>query len=155
MSITLTIWRAHLKSLRNASRHDTQMRLALGVVFVFNIIAGLWSAEQLSARLHQWQTMGAPALDAGLWWLCWLTWSGMSFFAVLGSIRLAFSSDEAQLLVVLPIAPASRFRTLYGLFFGQLPHPLTGGACIRTPPQFGIPVEACRFGLTVRHIGGN
>jgi len=117
MSIALTIWRAHLKSLRNESRHDTQMRLALGVVLVFNIIAGLWSANQLSARLHQWQAIGSPALDAGLWSLCWLTWSGMSFFAVLGSIRLAFSGDEAQLLFVLPIASASRFRTLYGLFF--------------------------------------
>jgi hypothetical protein len=117
LSITLTIWRAHLKSLRNASRHDTQMRLALGVVLVFNIIAVLWSANQLSARLHQWQAIGSPAMDAGLWSLCWLTWSGMSFFAALGSIRLAFSGDEAQLLVVLPIASASRFRTLYGLFF--------------------------------------
>jgi len=117
MSIALTIWRAHLKSLRNVSRHDAQMRLALAIMLAFNIIAGLWSADQLSIRLHQWQTMGSPALDAGLQSLCWLTWGGMSFFAALGSIRLAFSGDEAQLLIALPIASASRFRTLYGLFF--------------------------------------
>lgn len=37
----------------------------------------------------------------------------------------------------------------------QLLLPFTGGACGRTPPQFGIPLQACRFGFAVRHIGGN
>src|SRR5947209_6021563 len=27
-----------------------------------------------------------------------------------------------------------------------------GGACVWTPPQFSIPLQACRFGFLVRHI---
>jgi hypothetical protein len=31
---------------------------------------------------------------------------------------------------------------------------LKGGACGQTPPQFGVPLQACRFGFAVRHIRG-
>src|SRR6266567_2522974 len=32
---------------------------------------------------------------------------------------------------------------------------LKGGACVWTPPQLCIPLEACSFGFSVRHIRGN
>ena len=37
---------------------------------------------------------------------------------------------------------------------GQMTPLLKQGACGRTPPQFGIPREARRFGFVVRHIRG-
>ena len=49
--------------------------------------------------------------------------------------------------------------TNYGPLIPQLsrevssPTAFAGGFCIRTPPQFGIPRKACRFGLNVRRIG--
>ena len=35
----------------------------------------------------------------------------------------------------------------------QLTACLKAGACVWTPPQLGIPRQACRFGFSVRHIG--
>lgn len=117
MNTTLTIWRMHLRSMRNAARYDQRMRVALGVGFVFNVIIGFWAASQLSLRIHEWQTQGPAAVEMGLWSLCWLTWGGISALTIIGSVQRALSDDEALLLLTLPVTPAARFRALYGSFF--------------------------------------
>lgn len=114
---TLTTWRAYLISARNALRHETRMKVALVVALLFNAILGLWSANQLVTRLHQWQGQGTTAINTGLWLLCLSIWAGMAFFTFIGTLWQALGSDEALLLFTLPIPPATRFRTLYGSFF--------------------------------------
>lgn len=116
MNTTFTIWRAELLSLRNAARHDMRMRVALFVGFAFDLAAGSWSGGQALAHLQQWRTAGTPTLTAGLWSLCWLTWSGMSIFTIV-SLPRALSGQEELLLFTLPLAPATRFRALSGSFF--------------------------------------
>lgn len=117
MSTTVTIWRMHLRSLHNAVRYDTRMRVALVVGLAFSVVIGLWSAGQLSLRLHQWQTLGPGAVDSGLWSLCWLTWSGMSGLTILSGALRAWGDDEALVLFSLPLTAATRFRVLFGSFF--------------------------------------
>jgi hypothetical protein len=116
MNTTFTIWRAELMSLRNAARHDVRMRVALFVGLVFDLVAGFWSGGQALAHLQQWRTAGALTLTAGLWSLCWLTWSGMGIFTIIGLPR-ALSGQEDLLLFALPLTPATRFRALSGSFF--------------------------------------
>lgn len=117
MNTTLTTWRAYLTSARNALQHDTRMKVASIVALFFNVILGIWSANQLITRLHQWQGQGTTAVNAGLWLLCLSTWAGMAFFTLIATLRQALGSDEALLLFTLPIPPATRFRILYGSFF--------------------------------------
>lgn len=117
MSATVTIWRMHLRSLRNAVRYDTRMRVALAVGLAFSVVIGLWSAGQLSLHLHQWQTQGPGAVDRGLWSLCWLTWSGMSGLTILSGVLRAWGDDESLVLFTLPLTAATRFRALFGSFF--------------------------------------
>jgi hypothetical protein len=115
MNSILTIWRADLKSLRNAARRDTRMQVALAFMFIFNIAFSAWSVVQLTARMQQWQAAGSGAVNAGLWSLCLLTWSGLSFFTIV-SVQRALSGNESLLLFTLPIEPATRFRALFGSF---------------------------------------
>ena len=117
MNTSLTIWRMQLRSLRNAVRYDTRMRVALTVGLAFSAIIGLWSASQLSLLLQRWQAQGPLALNTGLWSLCLLTWSSMAGFTLLGCVQRALGDDETLLLFTLPLAPAARFRALYGSFF--------------------------------------
>jgi hypothetical protein len=117
MSTMVTIWRMQLRSLRNAVRYDTRMRVALAVGLAFSVVIGLWSAGQLSLRLHQWQMQGPGAVDTGLWLLCWLTWSGMIGLTILSGVLRAWGDDEALVLFSLPLTAATRFRVLFGAFF--------------------------------------
>ena len=117
MNTNFTIWRAYLTSACNALQHERRMKVAVVVALFFNIILGLWSANQLITRLHQWQAQGTTAINTGLWLLCLSIWAGIAFFALIGTMRQALGSDEALLLFTLPIPPATRFRTLYGSFF--------------------------------------
>ena len=117
MSATVTIWRMQLRSLRNAVRYDTRMRFALAGGLTFSVVIGLWSAGQLSLRLHQWQMQGPGAVDTGLWQLCFLTWSGMSGLMILSGVLRAWGEDEALVLIPLPLTSATRFRVLFGAFF--------------------------------------
>lgn len=113
-NMPLIVWR--LKSAHNAGRYDARIRVALGFLFVFSFGISIWSSGQLLQQLHQWQTQGPIAIRQGLELLCLFTWSGMSAFAVLDTQRIV-SSDEAVLLFLQPLAPATRFRTLFILFF--------------------------------------
>ncbi len=116
MSIPLLGWRVHLRSLYNASRYDTKMSVAFGVVAIVNIALALWLIQQLTTLLHMWIAQGPFATTTGLWSVCLQTWAGMAFFAVIG-IQQALSSDKALLLLTLPIPRAARFRMLFGSFF--------------------------------------
>jgi hypothetical protein len=42
-------------------------------------------------------------------------WGGISFLAMLTTLRLGLGSDKLVLLMTLPVSPAARFCTLYGL----------------------------------------
>ena len=117
MSATVTIWRMQLRSLRNAVRYDTRMRVALAGGLAFSLVIGLWSAGQLSLHLHQWQTLSPGAVDAGMWRLCFLTWSGTSGLTILSGILRALGDDEALVLFFLPLTAATRFRVLFGTVF--------------------------------------
>lgn len=116
MNTILTIWRADLKSLRNAARRDTRMQVALAFTFAFNLAFSAWSITQLAVHIQQWQAAGPGAVNAGLWSLCLLTWSGLSFFTIIG-VQRALSDNKSMLLFTLPIEPATRFRALFGSFF--------------------------------------
>lgn len=117
MSTTVIIWHMHLRSLRNAVRYDTRMRVALLVGLAFSVVIGFWFASQLSLQLHQWQTQGPGAVVTGVWSLCWLTWNGMSGLTILSGVLRAWGDDEALVLFSLPLTAATRFRALFGSFF--------------------------------------
>src|SRR5450631_1956753 len=110
----LIVW--CLKSARNASRYDKRIKVALGFLLILNLVIGIWSSGQLLQHLQEWQQQGPVALKMGLELFCLFTWSGMSAFAILGAQRMV-NSDEAVLLFLQPIPPATRFRTLFVLFF--------------------------------------
>lgn len=116
MSISLFGWRVQLRSLYNASRYDTKMSVAFGVVAIVNIVLALWFIHQLTALLHTWVVQGPFATVAGLWSVCLQTWAGIAFFAIIG-VQQALSGDKALLLFTLPIPRAARFRMLFSSFF--------------------------------------
>lgn len=117
MNTVHTIWHAHLLSIRNAGRHDTRLRIAFIAVSLFDIAVGLWSGSQLIARITAWQTLGPVAVQAGLWSLCVLTWSGMGLITIVESLLQGIGNDQTLLLFTLPIRPSDRFHALYGTFF--------------------------------------
>lgn len=117
MSASMTIWRAHFRSLGNAARYDARMRVALIVGPIFSLLIGLWGESQLSHQLKAWLAQGPAALETGLWTLCLLAWSGMFGLALLSGLLRTFGDDEALLLFTQPLTPATRFRILYGSFF--------------------------------------
>lgn len=116
MNIALIAWRAQVRSLYNASRYDTKMRITLIVMAVISVASGFWFTYQLKAQLYLWLAQGPVATATGLWLVCLQTWAGMAFFAIIG-VRQALSSDEAILLFTLPVTRAMRFRMLFGSFF--------------------------------------
>src|SRR6266852_3307792 len=117
MNILRTLWQAQLASMRNITRHDSRMRLAFIVVILFDISIGTWSGTQLIAHIRQWQAIGPAAVNSALWSICLLTWSGMIGVVILEALQQGLSDDASILLFTLPIAPATRFRALYGMFF--------------------------------------
>src|SRR5712692_9652567 len=117
MNILRILWQAQLASMRNITRHDSRMRLAFIVVILFYIAIGTWSGTQLIAHIRQWQAVGARFIAPALWSICLLTWSGMVGVVILEVLQQGLSDDISHLLFTLPIAPATRFRALYGMFF--------------------------------------
>src|SRR5437588_339832 len=117
MSTLHTLWQAQLTSIRNARRYDKRMRMAFVCIIAFDIAIGTWSGSQLMAHIAQWQAMGSAALNTGLWSICLLAWGGISSITILESLQQGFSDDVSLLLFTLPIAPATRFRALYSIFF--------------------------------------
>jgi hypothetical protein len=116
MTTSLLVWRTLLKSARNASIHDTRIKVSLAFLLVLNLGIGIWASNQLALRLQHWRTEGPAAVQTGLWQICLFTWLGTGLFSLL-SIQRTVGGDEALLLFTLPIAPATRFRTLFGSFF--------------------------------------
>ena len=77
-----------------------------------SVAAALW----LSQQLEGWQAAGVD-LHLRLWLLVLGTWAGVAAFSVLGVFKAGFGSDEARLLMTLPLSPAVHFRILYSLVF--------------------------------------
>lgn len=117
MSISRTLWRIQLVSIRNAGRYDSRMRFAFVFVLPFDLAIGGWSGSQLMTRIAQWQALGPAAVSSGLWSICLLTWSGISFIAALEILQQGLGNDASHLLFTLPIAPTTRFRAQFGMFF--------------------------------------
>ena len=117
MNTTRLFWQVQLTSMRSVGRHDKRMRIAVIVIFLLDIAVGLWSGNQLVARITHWQMQGAVAVQAGMLSVCLLVWVGISGIAMLEGLQQGISDDTAQLLFTLPIAPATHFRAMYSTFF--------------------------------------
>ena len=115
MSHVLTVWRAQYISTTGSLRYDTRARITWAISLVVDVVAGFWTFNALSSNLAQWQLVGQWALASHLWLLCLGAWAGISFFAVIAVVSQGFGNDQAILLMTIPIAPAARFRALYGL----------------------------------------
>jgi hypothetical protein len=117
MNISRTLWRIQIVSVHNGARYDARMRFIFVLVTLFDMALGYWSGSQLLSHIEQWKASGPLALHAGLWSICLLTWIGMSFVATLQFLQQGLGDDATLLLFTLPIAPATRFRAQFGLFF--------------------------------------
>ena len=115
MSHVLTVWRAQYISATGSLRYDTRARITWAISLVVDVVAGFWTFSALSNNLAQWQAAGQWALATHLWLLCLGAWAGIGFFAVIAVVSQGFGNDQAILLMTIPIAPAARFRALYGL----------------------------------------
>ena len=115
MSSVFTLWHAQFASTGGALRQDTRARMTWAIALVVDIAAGFWSFNTLSSNLAQWQAAGQSVVISGLSLLYLYTWVGISFFTVIATISQGFSNDQAILLMSLPLSPATRFRSLYGL----------------------------------------
>ena len=115
MSSVLTLWRAQWVSTGGALRQDMRARMTWAIALIVDIAAGFWTFNALPGSLAQWQAAGQPVLVSHLSLLCLYTWVGIGFFAVIAVISQGFSNDQAILLMSLPLSPATRFRSLYGL----------------------------------------
>lgn len=117
MKTVLNIWNAHLKSDFSALRNDTRTKIAWFFALGLDCGVGIWSINQLLARMSQWQAAGSAVLEAQLWLLFFSAWIGIGLFAALSMMTQGFGGDQPRLLVTLPVSPAARFRALYGLMF--------------------------------------
>jgi len=117
MKMVLPIWKVHFKSAYRALVQDTRTKIAWFIALTFDLVVGSWSIHQLLASVAQWQAEGQSVLEARLWLLCLVLWTGISLFTILSTVALGFGNDQPRLLVTLPISPAARFRTLYGLIY--------------------------------------
>lgn len=109
------LWGLHLHTAWRALRREVQAQIGLLVLAGVAVGVGLWSAGNLAARVAAWQAAGADVLALRLWLLCAGAWAGVGFFALLGTVHKGMSDEEALLLLTLPLAPATRFRALFGL----------------------------------------
>ncbi|HEY6406922.1 MAG TPA: hypothetical protein VIY29_05585 [Ktedonobacteraceae bacterium] len=117
MSVSRTLWQMQLATIRNSARYEAHARFAFVLVTFFDITLGYWSGSQLMAHIEQWKTVGPLAVYAGLWSICLLTWVGMGLVATLELVQQGLGNDVSLLLFTLPLAPASRFRAQFGMFF--------------------------------------
>src|SRR5215471_15268448 len=115
MKVVSILLQAHLKSAFSALRHDTRTRITWFIALSLQCGVGLWSINQLLAQVPQWQAAGSAALEAHLWLLFSSAWIGIGLLAALSTMTLGFGGDQPRLLMTLPVAPAARFRALYGL----------------------------------------
>ncbi|MDQ2902628.1 MAG: hypothetical protein M3Y81_03640 [Chloroflexota bacterium] len=115
MSMLLALWRAEFNAARNALHTDVRMRITWLIVFIVNIGLGLWGGQQLLTQVDAWQLAGSLSLQSHLWLLCLSIWSGIGALAVISMLQRGFGTDDALLLIVLPIRPAVRLRALYGV----------------------------------------
>ncbi|MDQ2715923.1 MAG: hypothetical protein M3Z08_13525 [Chloroflexota bacterium] len=117
MSMLLALWRAEFNAARNALRDEARTRIIWLIACIVNIGLGLWGGQQLLAQVAAWKLAGSLSLQSHLWLLCLGIWSGIGALAIISMLQRGFGTDDALLLVTLPIRPAVRLRTLYGVLF--------------------------------------
>jgi hypothetical protein len=117
MNILRTIWRASLRSSSNAIHRDARSRLALILSLVVQLTLGVWGILRLLPVLSTWQAAGTLALQQHLWLTWLLAWLLIALFAALATYQYGLASDEALLLLIQPLSPATRLRALYGQVF--------------------------------------
>ncbi|MBA2284026.1 MAG: hypothetical protein H0W02_00935, partial [Ktedonobacteraceae bacterium] len=117
MSMLLALWRAEFNAARHALRTDARTRITWMIAFIVNIGLGLWGGQQLLAQVYAWKLAGSRILQSHLWLLCLSIWGGISALAVISMLQRGFGTDEALLLMALPVPPAVRLRALYGVLF--------------------------------------
>jgi hypothetical protein len=115
MSSVLTLWRAQWVATGAGLRQDTRARMTWAIALIVDVAAGFWSLNPLSSNLAQWQVASQAVLVSHLLLLFLYTWIGISFFTIIAVIAQGFGNDQAVMLMSLPLSPAVRFRSLYGL----------------------------------------
>ncbi|MBA2285322.1 MAG: hypothetical protein H0W02_07570 [Ktedonobacteraceae bacterium] len=115
MSVLLALWRAEFNTARNALRADVRTRIVWLIACIVNIGLGLWGGQQLLIQVAAWQLAGSLILQSHLWLLCLSIWSGIGALAVISMLQRGFATDDALLLITLPLPPAVRLRALYGV----------------------------------------
>lgn len=106
-------WRASLSSTRNVLRFDARMRVGTMFALLVQFALGIWGLTRLISTFAQWHALGGAVLNIHLWLTCLLAWGAIALFAVLATLMYGFGSDEALLLVIQPLEPATRLRALY------------------------------------------
>ncbi|MBX3001587.1 MAG: hypothetical protein KF893_23900 [Caldilineaceae bacterium] len=109
------VTRFHFTAAWNGWQQDLRIRVTIWIqaVLVFGLSASgvIWLLRQLDA----WQADSAMTLHTNLWMTLVLLWAALGALALLGALQAGFGSDEARLLMTLPIAHAPHFRILFGM----------------------------------------
>lgn len=111
MNTMLTILGMQVQAARNTVRNDARMKVAVGVMLLIDVGVALWGVPQLQASIRQWRVQGVT--EQHLLLFCLFTCFGITFLTIVESMHM-LGNDEALVLFMLPLAPASRFRVLYG-----------------------------------------
>ncbi len=115
MKPLLLIWRASLRSTSNTLRQDGRVRTAWLIGLCFQVCSGIWAITRLTPLFASWQATGGISLQQHLWLTCLGAWLPIGVFAVLTTLMSGLNSQEALLLAMQPLTPATRVRALYGL----------------------------------------
>lgn len=107
------IWRASLRSTGNVLRFNSQTRIGTVFALLIQLWLAIWALSRLMPMFAQWKTLDSATLNAYLWLTCLSAWGIIVLFAVLNTLFYGFGSDEALLLVLQPMTPATRLRALY------------------------------------------
>lgn len=113
MNILLVIWRATVRSSSNAFRQDGRRRVSGLSALLLQVGSGIWGCTRLFSAFISWQS--ADTLPIHLWLTCLASWSILSLFSLIALFQEGLNSNEATLLALQPIEPATRLRALYGL----------------------------------------
>lgn len=112
MNAARLILTARFRADRNHHRQASG-RIALTFTLATVAATGTATAYWMGERVRGWRADGSTALWEHLWPLALIVCGGLVVFAALATLREGFGADEAVLLMLMPLSPASRFRSVF------------------------------------------
>lgn len=106
-------WRAQIATAGGMIRYEPRMRVGILVSLAFSVGLSIWSFPRLLASVQRWNERGTVYLSGALWLLFFATVSVLALLTALNTV-FALRSTQQQVLLMLPVRPATLLRLMYG-----------------------------------------